>query len=375
MTVPLIRYPLDPTGTNPDNLVVAEPHTLSTRSIRGIAPIYGPFYSNSVVVYDVAESRPLDKGIDYKIVEILQDACLKFGQEIALLILVINPDVSSNVRISYQTLGGLYQNNAAGIVDMYETVMKDERPVDWLNVLNKPLEYTPTLHRHLLEDIYGFEPVVVALERIRNAIVLSDVPAYEALIEWVKSQIKNIKVVTEAEIDSVASNSKFVTFERLLYALDKLNFNGITINPVLPRMKDGHTQRFDLSSTNLEDGSKLYWTIEHLSTDDADFTGLSGIININGNRGSFNVSLSQPPEVEEPNESFRVLIRRNSVTGPVIAQTSIVTIDRHGILSDDALMNYFNTACLYRPPVEINPISSYVVGCLKVQSGRRVFSE
>ena len=373
MTIPLIRYPLDPTGTNPDNLVVAEPHTLSTRSVRGIAPIYGPFYSASVVVYDVANNRPLVKGTDYKIVEILQDACLKFGQEIALLILVVNPDVSANVSINYQLLGGLYQNNAAGIVDMYDTVMKDERPVDWVNVLNKPLEYNPTLHRHLLEDVYGFEPVVIALERIRNAIVLSDVPAYEALIEWVKKQIKNIQVVSEAEIDSVTSVNKFVTFERLLYALDKLNFNGITINPVLPRMKDGRSQRFDLSSTNLEDDTKLYWTIEHLSTDDADFNGLSGIINVNGNRGSFNISLSTPPEAEEPNESFRVLIRKNSITGPVIAKTSIVTIDRHGLLNDDALMRYFNTACLYRPPVEINPISAYVVGCLKVQSGRHVF--
>jgi ABC-type polysaccharide/polyol phosphate export permease len=76
---------------------------------------------------------------------------------------------------------------------MYETVLQDARPVAWENVLGKPLLFPPTTHLHNLEDVYGFEPIVGALERVRNAIILSDVPAFEALVDWVNGQISGTR--------------------------------------------------------------------------------------------------------------------------------------------------------------------------------------
>jgi hypothetical protein len=41
----------------------------------------------------------------------------------------------------------------------------------------------------MLQDVVGFEPLVVALERVRNAITLTDVASFEALIAWVNDAL------------------------------------------------------------------------------------------------------------------------------------------------------------------------------------------
>lgn len=352
MPLPIVRYPLDPTGTNPDNRVHGEVHNLNARQIRAVVPQFGPFYAESMIVTDDTTNVLLVRGEDYQIVELLQEATVKFGKEISCLVLITNQAVSSVVRISYQVLGGLYQNDASAIINMYETYMMDNRTVDWLNVMNKPLQYPPALHNHLLQDLWGFEPVVVALERIRNAIQLSDVPAFEALIAWVKARTA---VVTEQEILDGTSSNKLMTFERLLFALDKLNFNGITITPTSGNLDQGQVINVGLSTTNLPDNTVLYWTIEHVNTINNDFGGVSGIVNIVGNRGQFNISIANNIQTEEA-EQFRIAIRKNGIDGYILATTSLFTIGAHvGYDYERMLMN----CCAYNPEIPLEPVSFF----------------
>lgn len=356
MPLPNIRYALDPTGINPDNLVVGEVHTLSAAQIRAFATTYGAYFTESIQIWDHITNTPLVRGVDFQCVELLQEATVRYGKEISVLVLILNHNVSNQIRTNYQVLGGLYQNDASAIINMYNNVMMDERDVDWINVLNKPYQYPPTLHNHLLQDIYGFEALSVSLERVRNAIVLSDVPAFEALITWVKNRIP--AVVTEAEISAVSSNSKFVTFERLLYALHELNFNAITIDPTIVTVPNGTTINFNLSTTKIFDNTNLYWSIEHITTDDSDFNTLTGVVNINGNRGQFNVSIAEPNN-NEPQETFRVLIRKNSVSGPELARTGIITIEQ---FINDEFIDYATSCCMYSPYIDVNPTSFFVIG-------------
>lgn len=188
----IVRFDYDPTGVNPDNLVSNEIHNLTSNFVRAFAPVYGPFFADSVVLFDNANDRQLVRGVDYSITELNQDVTLRLGKEISSVVLVLNVNVSSAVRMTYQVLGGLYQNQADAIANMYSALIQDNRPIAWENVLGKPLAFPPTLHLHNLEDVYGFEPVVNAVERIRSAIILSDVPAFEALIDWVNSRITGI---------------------------------------------------------------------------------------------------------------------------------------------------------------------------------------
>lgn len=354
MPFPLIRYALDPTGINPDNTVSGELHTLNVSPIRAIAPQYGPYFTESVVIYDAITNQQLIKNTDFKCVQLLQEATLKFGKEIAEVILIVNPDVNNQVRIGYQVLGGLYQNTVEGVVTLYEAFLADNRPVDWTNVLNKPFQYPPSLHNHLLKDIYGFEPVIVALERIRNAIVLSDVPAFEAIVDWVKMLTA---VVTETEIDNISSVPKYLTFERLLYALDKLNFNGITLEPMTTSVENNAVIPFSLSATNLPLETTLYWTIDHIDTIDADFNTLSGLINVTAGRGQFSISISDSP-ISEITEHFRVAIRKNGITGPILTRSGIITINKKVII-DYTKMTL--VGCIYDPRVKIDPYSYYLI--------------
>lgn len=243
MPVQTIAFNQDATGTNPANLVIGEVAALAAGlAVRGAAPIYGAFYTESIVVHDVANNALLTRGVDYQCVELLQDATLKFGKEICTMILVINPLVSPTIRFDYQVVGGTFQNAAGQMVNLYETVIKDNRPIDWVNVLNKPLEYNPALHQHLLADVYGFEAVVTALERIRNAIILSDVPAFESLAQWCMDQInivkakvslvENLPVVTPAEIALGTPVHSYVTHDRMLAITDPLHLHATNLlNP------------------------------------------------------------------------------------------------------------------------------------------------
>lgn len=192
MAVPQFRYPLDKTGENPNNFVSGERHSLNPQSsitnVRVLAPYYGPFFSESLRMTDMSNGRVLVKDTDYKITDLLQDPTLLFAKPIGQFIVVINGTVSNEVTISYQVLGGNYQNDATAVTHVYETFLNDTRPVDWDNISGKPTTYPPSLHIHMLEDVIGFGPVIVALEQLKEAILLSNTPMVQSLIDWVNTR-------------------------------------------------------------------------------------------------------------------------------------------------------------------------------------------
>ena len=146
-SIPVVRYPEDMTGLNRDNRVADEVHILPNKAVRPCAPKYGPFFVESVLVFDKLTRQPLVKNVQFKCVELLKEATLKTNKEICQLILIVDPNVGSEVEVTYQTIGGLYQNDSSAIVNLYETFLKDNRPIDWENVENKPYEYPSSLHR------------------------------------------------------------------------------------------------------------------------------------------------------------------------------------------------------------------------------------
>lgn len=192
MATPIYRYELDPTGTNPDNLVVREPHSLIPKSniqdVRVLCPLYGPFYAESIVILDAANGRALDPATDYKITDLLSNPTLEFAKEIGQFIVITNGTVSNEVEVSYQVLGGNYQNDASAVQNVFETFLNDTRPVDWSNISGKPSTYPPSLHLHLLQDIINFGPLVVAIDSLRQAKLLNNTPMFEALIDWIKTK-------------------------------------------------------------------------------------------------------------------------------------------------------------------------------------------
>lgn len=383
ISLPSYRFALDRTGKNPDNLVRGEIHKLSSNPLRVIAPQYGAFYTKSLKIFDTATNEPLKYNIDYKFGELNQDASLLYANEIAHLIIIHNKEVSHIVSIEYQVVGGPHTNDNTAIKQMYEAVLKDNREVLWENVLEAPIEYPPMVHAQMLSTLYGFEPLIGAIERLGNSITLTNVPAFEYLIEWLKNELKkfelsdlmqhikrmdnphnttkeqvglgdveNLPVVTEQEIENQEPVRKYVTFDMLLIALATIVSNSTyRFNIKSTSVKEGRTFLVDITTTNVDNDTTLYWTVDHLSTQEADFPQNHGTVRILNNKGSFYFNVSKDKEIEAE-EVFRLKLRKKSTTGVVVAiSDEIKIIDVDPNLREDAWFNAFQACCLNEPDI------------------------
>ena len=371
MGYPLIRYALDPTGHNPNNLVIGEVHTLSTAQVRAVAPIYGPFFAESIVVYDHGTNVLLTKDVDYQLVHLLQDASLTFGKEICQIILITNRAVSNQVRLNVQVLGGNYQNSAKAISDAYDTFASDNRPVDWVNgVLNKQTQYPPSLHMHLLEDVVGFGALVVALERVGQAITLSNIPAWQNLVDWVKQSTKDF--ATEEDMLNMVSNDKLLNMDIFLKSLSKYNFNAVTFRPSNRVMNLGGSMVFRVESTNFNHGEMLFWTVEHdtsipdKETEDSMFGVMNGVFSVINQSATFIVPTLKRSSTKYGDRRFHVKLHRNSVTGPVIADSGAVTLVNRDPSKDNPFLTlrgglWEHVCCLNMPGMVPSPEAMYLV--------------
>lgn len=357
------RYALDKTGASPDNFISREPHTLNVKAtleeVRVFSPLYGAFFANAMSVWDKSTGRQLQRGVDYRLNELVVDASLTFGQEICQFIVVTNGTVSSQVEISYQCLGGHYQNDASAVHNIYETFLNDNRAVDWSNVGNKPATFPPSAHLHLLEDIVGFGPVVVAIERLREAIILQNAPAFEALIEWVKN--RSAEVATEVEIREMQQVGKMVSLERLLFATRYLNFNAITYRPDQRTVRAGDAVRFTISSTNFNPREDLHWTLRPVATNPDWFPAVGGMVSVINQEAEFSVATIPPAtNMESSQLEFQIDLRRNNQNGPIIAESGPLML-QVGRDSMGVLFDLFTTCCWHSVPLKRNQKSRFIL--------------
>ena len=243
----------DSTGKNSDNLILDEPHNLSSRPTRSIAPEYGAFFADSFVLRSGSTTWGV-RGQDYQIVELHQEATLKFGREICSVVLVLNRDIPSDVVISYQALGGPYSHNDKSIANLYQSVINDSRPIDWANVFDKPSEFAPTIHRHLLDDVYGFEPVVDYLERIKRAITLGQT---EVVLSIIDRALSNFDY---QELPKILPSTKMVQYDALLYFLSRRKIlANIWVEAIGKEWRKGTEGLIRVDTSGYPVGTTLYW--------------------------------------------------------------------------------------------------------------------
>lgn len=192
MTQLTIRYALDTTGVNPDNLVAGERHTLSDLRNRIIAPVNGAFYTDGFIIKDKTSGRILVRGTDYVFAELYQTLTIKYGKEICALVVVTNTEVSSDVEITYQAVGDVYSRSSLPLKDLLEEISSNDYSKSLTDIRNKPTTFIPSPHVHDLGDGMGFEYLIYALERIRNAIVWADQAAVDSLMARIDDYLKEL---------------------------------------------------------------------------------------------------------------------------------------------------------------------------------------
>jgi hypothetical protein len=103
-------------------------------------------------------------------------------------------------------------------------------------------------------------------------------------------------------------------------------FTNYIFGNVPSSINEGSSGTFNLNTTNISNGTTLYWTINHVTTTGADFSATSGSFTINSNTGSFNIT-TIADSATEGGETFTVSIRTDSTSGTVVAISSSVTIN------------------------------------------------
>lgn len=94
------------------------------------------------------------------------------------------------------------------------------------------------------------------------------------------------------------------------------------VAPVANNVNEGSSLTFLVTSTNVANGTTLYWTI----TNAGDFGTSSGSFTVNSNAGSFSVTPTADTTTEGA-ETFQAQIRTDSTSGTIVATSSNVTIN------------------------------------------------
>ena len=102
-----------------------------------------------------------------------------------------------------------------------------------------------------------------------------------------------------------------------------------SLSPSATTVNEGDTVTMTVSGSNIPNGT-YYWTIEQQSgaLTASDFSGssLNGTVSIISNSGSFNLSIIAD-RITETEETFLVNLRKDSITGDVVASSSIVVVN------------------------------------------------
>jgi hypothetical protein len=100
-----------------------------------------------------------------------------------------------------------------------------------------------------------------------------------------------------------------------------------SVSPNTTSVNEGDDVTFDITTTEIDDGTTLYWTNSG-STNAADFTDNtnSGSFTINGNSGSVTKTLSAD-KTTEGSQTIIFQIRTTSTSGSIVATSSTVTVN------------------------------------------------
>lgn len=354
------RFQLDETGTNPDNLVSGEVVQLSDRRYRCVVPKHGPFYVDSIRLYDGVTQQPLTQ-LQYSIPMISQEATLRMGKAVADTIIIEDETVSSSVLVTYQALGGMFQNNIANVVAIFETFLNDNRSIDWATgVYGKPNAYPPSEHPHSVMDLFGFESLTFVFEQIRQAILLGNTPAYEMIYDALTKA-----KATKQEVDEGDINTKLVSLEVLQHAAKRYNFNNFKLTPMIGSIVQDKTLLMKVEASWPQgEVDTLYWKINHIETNPGDFVINSGTVQLLRGVGQFTLQAVYVPGVTI-DRKFEIVFYRGGIGKLELFRSFEITLkknSRFSITILDASVNCCrNSPMLGRHPT-VTSVNSAIWG-------------
>lgn len=243
---------LDLTGVNVSNYIQGEPHTLSAKHLRALVPDRGLYYADSVTIRDGA--RELIPGEDYFHIQLHQVLTMRTGKEVVPAIIINNPAVGSEITISYQAVGGPYATDNTMLSNLLDSIVSGIRTYSWFDIKDKPSYFKPTKHGHYIGDIKGWEPIIYALERIRNTKTLN-------YVDIIKSIIENLDDPYEwQELSLTLPTRENIRHDDMLYHLSRKKLlSDVWIDTATAYWTTGKMNKIKIDTSSYPVGTKFYW--------------------------------------------------------------------------------------------------------------------
>ena len=345
--MPSLTYPLDITGLAATNLIASEVHTLTeinSSTYRILIPEFAPFYLDNLELKhtdSLGVSTVLTEGSDYFLCLPYIGATRSVGKMIYGGISINTLFVNGVLKLTYQTLGGDWTADANYVLTRLAETVYNPRITVWDSVTDKTSCFPPTNHDQHMDYVFGHGELIASINDLATTIgsgpsnsngmvghILDENnPHLTTKAQIGLGDVENLPMATDTEVTTLQTVDKYVTLRQILLLLD-------TIKPDVPVQV-----QISLTSSSIVDGIKyvlftiatdvnvdlgvLVWTLEHITTDDADFVSVTGPISFNGYQGQFVVAIHADVLGEEP-EQFRVAVRSETIDGGIVTITPII---------------------------------------------------
>lgn len=192
MSIKKIMMPVDYTGTLTSNRVNGEIHELEGSLNRLLVPYSGFFYLKGMRLYD-DKHQLLTRGDDYTCVYANPEVQMRTpGLEVCGAI-IIKPHVKTNTAsLSCNYVGGQWANYTKAIEEAIAALNLDSREIDFANLVNMPEYFTAGPHVEDIGNAYGFEYLITAINRIKDAMSLNHSAESEQIADLLDGVIVSI---------------------------------------------------------------------------------------------------------------------------------------------------------------------------------------
>lgn len=147
-------YALDVAGTSSANRIEDEYAYVSPgRELKEpalIIPRTTPFFGQNLQIYTGKEKtgRLLVDGQDYIKLNPFIPITQLYESNFFYGVWIINPEVTKDLWLNYNTLGGDFALNEEDIFEKLLGLMTNQIYFDWTQITNKPIAYPPRFHTH-----------------------------------------------------------------------------------------------------------------------------------------------------------------------------------------------------------------------------------
>ncbi len=186
------RYPVDYTGVADSNFIENELHTLADGEFRVFSPLYSPFFKKNIAIVDTSTGLLLEPSqYACKTISAAASKLAGPGNGLYSTVVIIDEEVSNNIAVSYQTVGGHYTTGYEAISTMIGNLLTTNQvsnndPVSFNTVQHIPEGLPQNLHLHALGGTAGWEYLVNELEKLRATILLGDQLVKTFVLSYIK---------------------------------------------------------------------------------------------------------------------------------------------------------------------------------------------